>query len=85
MNKRKFSRVAFNLKAFFNCWDASFKGEVENLGLNGMLVRTDEKLPQPARRLSLSMLQPSPHPLCLSLNSCLPLPAPLWYKPVRPA
>ena len=44
MEKRRFSRVAFNLKAFFNCRDASFKGEVENLSLNGMFVRTGEKL-----------------------------------------
>ena len=68
MNKRKFSRVAFNLKAYFNCRAVSFKGEVENLSLNGMLVKTGEKL-QLGDLVEITLyLSGTANPLDISIN-----------------
>lgn len=68
MEKRKFLRVDFKLKAFVSCRNLSFKGEVENLSLKGMFVRTKEKL-QPADMVETTIyLTGTSNPLDISVN-----------------
>lgn len=45
MDKRNFSRITFNVGAVVNWQDKSFKGEVENLSLQGMLASINEPIP----------------------------------------
>lgn len=45
MEKRNFSRITFNVGAVIKWQDQSFKGEVENLSLQGMLARTSDRIP----------------------------------------
>lgn len=44
MSMRKFSRVPFHVVATVTAGSRSFQGEVENLSMNGLLVRTAERL-----------------------------------------
>ncbi len=45
MGERNFSRVDFTIAAKVVAGDRSLTGTVENLSLNGVFVKTDEKLP----------------------------------------
>jgi hypothetical protein len=45
MEKRNFSRINFNVGTIIKWQDSSFKGEVENLSLQGMLARITESIP----------------------------------------
>lgn len=46
MSMRKFSRVPFHVVATVTAGSRSFQGAVENLSMNGLLVRTTERLPE---------------------------------------
>jgi hypothetical protein len=66
--KRRFSRVDFKLKAYVYCRDLSIKGEVENLSLKGMFVRTGEKL-QPGDLVEATVyLSGTANPLDISVS-----------------
>lgn len=68
MEKRRFSRVDFNLKAYVYCRNLSIKGEVENLSLKGMFVKTGEKL-QPGDVVESTIyLTGTTNPLDISVN-----------------
>lgn len=43
---RKFSRVPFRVNATVKTADRQFYGNVENLSMNGMLLVTEERLPE---------------------------------------
>lgn len=45
MDKRNFSRITFNVGTVVKWQDKSFKGEVENLSLQGMLAGIHEPIP----------------------------------------
>lgn len=45
MEKRNFSRINFNVGSVIKWQDKSFKGEVENLSLQGMLTRINDPIP----------------------------------------
>lgn len=45
MEKRKFERVEIRTEAMVRYGDTSFRGEVENLSLKGLFVRTDRRIP----------------------------------------
>lgn len=45
MEKRKFERVDLRTEAVVRHRDVTFRGEVENLSLKGLFVRTDQKVP----------------------------------------
>lgn len=45
MEKRKFERVDLRTEAVVRHRDLTFRGEVENLSLKGLFVRTDQKIP----------------------------------------
>lgn len=45
MERRKLSRVGFSIGAIIKYKDITFKGEVQNISLNGMFVKTDENIP----------------------------------------
>lgn len=45
MEKRNLSRVLFNTKAVIRYGGAEVDGEVENLSLNGMFIRTQQRIP----------------------------------------
>ncbi|KAF0221314.1 MAG: type IV pilus assembly [Geobacteraceae bacterium] len=68
MEKRKFSRVDFNLKAFVSYRNLSIKGEVENLSLKGMFVRTGEKLQSGDMVETTIYLTGTANPLDISVN-----------------
>ncbi len=68
MERRKFSRVPFRLKAYVNCRNVATKGEVENVSLNGMFVRTDVKLPQGDTAEITLYLTGTANPLDISVN-----------------
>ena len=44
MDRRRFTRVAFKTEATVECGDQTITGEVENLSLKGMLLKTHVKL-----------------------------------------
>lgn len=44
MSTRKFTRVKFKVSAVINCAGRQFRGEVENLSMNGMFMETPEKM-----------------------------------------
>ena len=44
MDNRQFERVDFQAEALIKHSDLSFRGQVENLSLKGMFVRTDQRL-----------------------------------------
>ncbi|MSN25923.1 MAG: PilZ domain-containing protein [Geobacter sp.] len=46
MSTRKFSRVHFNVEATIATAGRQFRGTVENLSMTGMLLLTDERLPE---------------------------------------
>ncbi|MSM41195.1 MAG: PilZ domain-containing protein [Geobacter sp.] len=46
MEKRNFSRIPFNVGSVIKWTDKSYKGEVENLSLQGMFVKLAETIPQ---------------------------------------
>lgn len=46
MSTRKFSRVRFNVEATIKAGERQFQGGVENLSMTGMLLVTDERLPE---------------------------------------
>lgn len=43
MEKRRFSRVPLRIEAFVSCRSVALKAEVENLSLNGIFLRCQEK------------------------------------------
>ncbi|GAM08002.1 pilZ domain protein [Geobacter sp. OR-1] len=45
MEKRNFSRITFNVGTVIKWQDKSFKGEVDNLSLQGMLARITDPVP----------------------------------------
>ncbi len=45
MEKRKFERVDLRTEAIVRHRDVTFRGEVQNLSLKGLFVRTDQKIP----------------------------------------
>lgn len=45
VEKRKFERVDLRTEAVVRHQDVTFRGEVENLSLKGLFVRTDQKIP----------------------------------------
>lgn len=45
VEKRKFERVDLRTEAVVRHRDVTFRGEVENLSLKGLFVRTDQKVP----------------------------------------
>lgn len=45
MEKRKFERVDLRTEAVVRHRDVTFRGEVENLSLKGLFVRTNQKIP----------------------------------------
>lgn len=45
VEKRKFERVDLRTEAVVRHRDVTFRGEVENLSLKGLFVRTDQKIP----------------------------------------
>ncbi|SNB47613.1 PilZ domain-containing protein [Geobacter sp. DSM 9736] len=68
MEKRKFSRVTFSLKAFVNSRNISIKGDVENLSLKGAFIRTDTKL-EPGLPVEVTLYLPgTTNPLDISVN-----------------
>lgn len=68
MEKRRYSRVAFELKAFVNSRNISAKGKVRNLSLNGMLIATDVGL-QPNDPVEITLyLSGTKNPLDISVN-----------------
>lgn len=68
MEKRRYSRVAFRLRAFVNSRNVSLKGEVENLSIKGMLLCTDVKL-QPGAPVEVAIyLIGTENPLDISVN-----------------
>ncbi|KAF0217894.1 MAG: hypothetical protein FD174_3157 [Geobacteraceae bacterium] len=44
MENRKFERVGFHTEAVIKYGELSFNGEVENLSLKGLFVKTDRKI-----------------------------------------
>ena len=44
VQKRQFERVDCRTEALVTYYDLSFKGEVENLSLKGLFVKTDQKI-----------------------------------------
>lgn len=44
MEKRKLSRVNFNIRALLSYKGLNFEGDVENLSLSGIFIRTGNKL-----------------------------------------
>ena len=44
MENRKFERVGFHTEAVIKYRELTFNGEVENLSLKGLFVRTDQKI-----------------------------------------
>lgn len=46
MSTRQFSRVPFRVFATVKSGDRQFQGNVENLSMNGMMLVTDERLPE---------------------------------------
>lgn len=44
VQKRQFERVDCRTEALVTYYDLSFKGEVENLSLKGLFVKTDQKV-----------------------------------------
>lgn len=46
MSTRKFSRVKFNVEARITAGDRQFSGWVENLSMTGMLLVSEERLPE---------------------------------------
>lgn len=55
MEKRKFERVDLRTEAIIRHRGVTFRGEVENLSLKGLFVRTDHKLPMD-EQVDVSML-----------------------------
>jgi len=45
VEKRKFERVDLRTEAIVRHRDVTFRGEVQNLSLKGLFVRTDQKIP----------------------------------------
>ncbi len=45
MEKRQFSRVDFTVKALVAAGTTAFRGEVDNLSLHGIFIKTDQRLP----------------------------------------
>src|SRR5512137_1868711 len=45
MEKRQFSRVDFTVKALVTADTTVFRGEVDNLSLHGIFIKTDQQLP----------------------------------------
>ncbi len=45
MEKRRFSRVDFTVKALVAAGATAFRGEVDNLSLHGIFIKTDQRLP----------------------------------------
>jgi len=45
MEKRRFSRVDFTVKALITAGTTVFRGEVDNLSLHGIFIKTDQRLP----------------------------------------
>ena len=48
MSTRKFSRVSFKIDATVSAAAGQFRGEVQNISLNGMFLTTGERLPEGA-------------------------------------
>lgn len=46
MEKRNFSRITFNVGAVIKWQEQSYKGEVDNLSLQGMFARIGDRLPE---------------------------------------
>ena len=46
MEKREKSRVPFNLNATFKYKGNSIEGELDNLSLNGLYIKTGEEIPE---------------------------------------
>lgn len=46
MEKRCFTRVPFQTEGIVNFAGSQIRGEVENLSMNGMFLKTDEKVPE---------------------------------------
>ena len=46
MEKRNFTRVLFQTEAVVMYGEREIRGEVENLSMNGMFLRTTEKIPR---------------------------------------
>jgi hypothetical protein len=44
MEKRRFTRIPIRIEAFVNCRAKSFKAEIENLSLNGICLRSTERV-----------------------------------------
>lgn len=45
MEKRSLSRVCYNIEAAIKYKGMDFKGEVENISLNGMFIKTQKEIP----------------------------------------
>lgn len=45
MEKRKFERIDFKTEAVIRHRGVAFKGEIENLSLKGLFVRTEQQIP----------------------------------------
>ncbi|MCE5245203.1 MAG: PilZ domain-containing protein [Syntrophobacteraceae bacterium] len=61
MEKRNFTRIIFHTEAAVVSGDLRIKGEVENLSMNGMLLRTPDRIPVSANaqiRIVLSGASP---------------------------
>jgi hypothetical protein len=61
MSTRKFSRVTFRIAALVSTASARFEGEVQNISMNGMFLRTTEQLPpgtQADITISLNGIEP---------------------------
>ena len=44
MEKRQFTRIDFGIKALVKYYDTAFRGEVENLSLHGIFIKTDHSM-----------------------------------------
>ena len=61
MEKRRFTRVDFTINALVQYGEHSFRGEVENVSLHGILIRTDQPMPLGTRAditICLSEMEP---------------------------
>ena len=68
MEKRNFTRVLFQTEAVVTYEERKIEGEVENLSMNGMFLRTFEKIPQNAPLEIKISLSGASSELCIELK-----------------
>ena len=68
MEKRSNTRILFNVSAIIKYKDKEIKGNVVNLSLNGILVKTDEEIPVGGEIIINIMMEGSTSQLTINLD-----------------